>query len=852
MNPLMLLAAAGDMPDWLKKLLGIEHVHWDADSKFELSWSTELPPPWVIGLIVVPAIFGIFYFVYRNERRDAGAVPKFFLGVIRSLLVLLIFFMLFGPALTVDKYKDRKAYILMLVDESESMGKKDSPLQLEDQLTVARAIGLGDGRTLTPQEADQVKGMTRLQIVQAALKNSSADLLGELEKKLNVQVYSFSTGKVTAQEPLDVQAILPLGKETAIGEAMKLAYADKKGQTVIGLILFSDGRSNSGQDPVDVSTQWAKQPLLSVYTVSPGVPRRELNIELLDLQALEAMIAGEKLDLKFRIKSFGFPDTPEAVGCYLVPLVIGQDVPQTQADIERRLEGAEPLKSKTLTLRGGEQEETFTISPRAPGNYALILKAAYAEGENTYEDNYLVQSLRVVDEKIKVLYVDHWPRWEYRFLKNALIRDDKIKAHILLTSADPTFPHDKSPGLESLKEFPSTLKELVEYDVLILGDVPLDTIGGEEAAKTIEMYSGEFGGGIIFMAGTEYNPGHYRGTTLDKILPIVPEDPGSAPSVSTWDRDLPYKLTPEGKKHIIMQMESDPDRNTKVWEAGDDALPGLPHVRYYVRCKRPKEGNAYPLAYVTDPTQDKPIPLFVTSTYGQGFVFFSATDETYRWRWLRGDYPYFYPFWQRTMYWARKGKLLGAQRYRISLEKTRFMPGDPVKIAVNAYDPDMRPLTQEKIEVFVEPPPPADRVTMKLDSDTSNNRPGRYVGLYNPTAVGEYRVWAGDTDDSNKAYKRFTVFVPNREEDKPIIDPVALGNIAQSSYHPEGEKTPRSGVKGYYQIDELADLAQAIRKSDLQLRDTEVDELWDAPIVYILFALLITTEWILRKLYRML
>ena len=45
-------------------------------------------------------------------------------------------------------------------------------------------------------------------------------------------------------------------------------------------------------------------------------------------------------------------------------------------------------------------------------------------------------------------------------------------------------------------------------------------------------------------------------------------------------------------------------------------------------------------------------PLFVTRDYGRGRVFFSATDETYRWRFMRGDSPYFYPFWQRAINWA--------------------------------------------------------------------------------------------------------------------------------------------------------------------------------------------------------
>ena len=48
----------------------------------------------------------------------------------------------------------------------------------------------------------------------------------------------------------------------------------------------------------------------------------------------------------------------------------------------------------------------------------------------------------MADDKIKVLYVEHPPRFEYRYLKNSLVRDPKILAHCILTSADPEFSQE--------------------------------------------------------------------------------------------------------------------------------------------------------------------------------------------------------------------------------------------------------------------------------------------------------------------------------------------------------------------------------------------------------------------------
>ena len=47
-------------------------------------------------------------------------------------------------------------------------------------------------------------------------------------------------------------------------------------------------------------------------------------------------------------------------------------------------------------------------------------------------------------------------------------------------------------------------------------------------------------------------------------------------------------------------------------------------------------------------------------------------------------------------------------------------------------------------------------------------------------------------------------------------------------------------------------LNEEIQKNDVMLRETKEDDLWDSPLVYLVFASIITVEWILRKILRML
>src|SRR5204862_7366116 len=139
---------------------------------------------------------------------------------------------------------------------------------------------------------------------------------------------------------------------------------------------------------------------------------------------------------------------------------------------------------------------------KVPRHDLLIIRINPRAEENTAHNTVLTHRLRVADDKIKVLYVDHPPRFEYRYLKNSLIRDPKILAHCFLTSADAEFPqeHTRSDDplfREPLKEFPKDLKTLLEYDVVIFGDVDPSKLG-PDAAKHLETFVTEFGKGIIF------------------------------------------------------------------------------------------------------------------------------------------------------------------------------------------------------------------------------------------------------------------------------------------------------------------------------------------------------------------
>lgn len=832
--------------DLWAKLLGIDRVTLSKDAEWSVTWQ-HLPPAWVLFLLIIPAILVVIGALYRRERQDVGTGAKVSLTVLRSALLLLTLLLLMGPVLTVETIKKRKAFILVMLDDSRSMQKVDQLQTDQEREAVAKVTGVtGDA---------EIRQLTRADVVKKVLENPKLRILEELETKLNVAYFTFSstaTSRESREKLLeDYRKETCIGTETAIGDAIKAALNTLRGQYVAGVVVFTDGKNNAGMATKEIAGQ-LKQRYLPIYTVAAGIPHTPKDIALLELEAREAVLANDMLEIKFKVSSFGYEGELVKANLYAYPIKKEDKEPsQDPKELDRLIEESKLEQEQDISLKGNNEKEQkyFKYTPKVPGDYLLIVRITPRPEENTAHNNYLTHRLRVADDKIKVLYVEHPPRFEYRYLKNSLVRDPKILVHCLLTSADTDFSqeHTRSEDpmfREPLKEFPKDLKSLLEYDVIIFGDIDPGKLG-PDAAKNIETFVSEFGGGVIFISGAMNNPRTLANTPLANLLPVVADENRDLyEHEKVYSQTFGYLLTPDGRTSPITRFKDfkDDNQNQEHWEARANPRMGLPGIRWFTRIKKLKAGASPLVELVGVPGESTRPPLFVVQHTGRGRVFWSATDETWLWRYVTGDYPWFYPFWQQAMYWTREGKLLGARRYRLNVDKERYTRGEPVQVYAHAYDEKFHDKTDPQIDVFVDPPAGRaglERIKVTLLKDKA--REGYYYGQYRPDDTGLYRIWAGDEDESTRATAKFTVFIPDREEDEPILDVATLKELAAES----------AGGK-FFPVDEVGRLNEEIQKNDVMLRETKEDDLWDSPLVYLVFAALITTEWILRKIYRML
>jgi uncharacterized membrane protein len=231
---------------------------------------------------------------------------------------------------------------------------------------------------------------------------------------------------------------------------------------------------------------------------------------------------------------------------------------------------------------------------------------------------------------VRVLYIEDEPRWEYRYLKNGLLRaSPSVELQAYLFDATLDFPQESSPNLPSLKGLPRTREALFRYDVILIGDVPPERLGFNEAKQRewldllVEFV--EAGGGAGFMFGPRAMPESYRKTPLENLLPAVLHREASKMQPEAREGFRPQLANPE-HPHEIVRIHYYPDGNAFLWREGLE-----PVMAHYPVLKAKDEAEIL-LVHPKERNNHGPRVIAAAARYGRGRTFFIATDETWRWR----------------------------------------------------------------------------------------------------------------------------------------------------------------------------------------------------------------------------
>ena len=568
----------------------------------------------------------------------------------------------------------------------------------------------------------------------------------------------------------------------------------KRGQPLAGIFLATDGGNNTGTDPLEAARLARAEGVpLYIYGVGITSPR---DIIVANLFTQEVAFVKDELPVTVRVR--------------------GQSLRGESAKITLTL-GDEVVASRDLTFAGDEEQTVaLPFTPKQVGEYELRASIPPRDDEAAKDNNAVSQRLKVIDSKIKVLMLEESPRWEFRYLQSVLLRDRRIELKCWLAEGDPGIAEGE--GSPYVKAFPQTKEELFKYDLVVLGDVGAKDIGVPQMEWLGEFVS-KFGGSCLFLAGARNNPTAFRGTELEKMLPVeLLENPARNAGL---ERPTTLELTSLGRTNPMLRLSPKEDENAAIWKR-------FPKVYWVARVTRPKAAAQVLLqdSDATKGTRFGKMPVVALQQYGLGQVLYVGTDNT--WRWRRNADERFYPIlWGQIAQKLGLAHLLGgSKRTQFSTDKQSYAVGERVAIYARLYTADFNPLKDASIEgsYVVKAadgtvPPDATRqgVTLRAVPD----QPGMYRGDFTVLTPGVHQF---SVKSDPATIFEFSATEARFEFGETAMNEALLKQMAELS---GGE---------FYREENLYQLPDALRAKSELVASVVDAELWSSPLYFLLAA----------------
>ncbi len=787
-----------------------------------LSFHGLIPP--ALAIVIAALAAGGAFVLYFREHGRVGPVRRALMAVLRTAVIATALFLLLRPVVVAETRGERPRGPALLVDNSLSMTQKDQRLSAADRLRVAVAKGLlppdakvgGDAASPPPPETPE--DPSRAALVRFALATPRLKLLEGLQRSGPLRVHLFGQ-RLRALEEEDkpgparpapwadriAGALKNDETRTAIADAVQAALHRGEGDLPSAIVVLTDGQDNHSRLTLEEAARECAR--LKVPLHVWGVGSSEVgNIELKDFSAPETIFYDDTVSVPVRWRCRGFR--------------------QGSAEIVLRL-GERVVARREVPIREAEDlREVLSFTPRKAGaaeeRTELRVDVRFKGHETFTDDNGMKRPVSVVDRKVKILYVEDSPRWEYKFLQPALLRDRRVEARFLLSGGDRRTLESGPPYLAA---FPPMRSELFAFDVMILGDVPPAFIGPERAGWIRDFV--KEGGSLVVVAGRRNMPTAWHASPLAEVLPV--EFGPVRPVGGDQERPQGYVpvLTRSGQRAEMLALADTPEENLRVWQH-------LPPFYWNSPVTKLRPGASALLVHPRQKTLDQPVPILATHFYGKGQVLFMGTDETWRWR-RDAESRLTGRFWGQVIYQMGLPHLLGApKRVQLSLERPENTLRRPCDVFARVFDAEYRPYTGAHVTGRLEhlDAKAGQERWRTVSMEPVHGQPGEFRATLSHDATGRFVF---KVDDPAPASLDYRVSLPPQDE-------LEVAGMAEDALR---EAAALSGGK-FYREEDLHRLASSLepRKAPFVTRHEVL--LWNWPL-FLVFLGLITLEWVLRK-----
>ena len=779
----------------------------------EGDFSFGVPLPGLLIAVLLVALIVATIGAYRSTQGRIRRGFRGFLIFLRTVALCLLAFCLLKPFLTIYQSNPDDSYLLVMVDRSKSM-----------------------------QITDSIDSAPRLRRVNDLLFAENEGLLEKLNTKFKVRLFAFDT---TAKRIPDEALTSAEGESTDIPQALNEALDDLQGIPLSGAVLLTDGVDKSGTDIAKFAMQ-IRERKLPIHTVGVGSEEGNPDLEIVKLDVPRTAEEDFPVEIWATVKRKGFKG--KKVSLQLTSN--GRILKTEPVDMDEGSSWIPQIGATDTTSDVKTKRVLLKFTPRQAGTQKFEVHAALEETEAVPQNNTKTFLLKVAPTKrVKILFVDGKPRYEFGFIKRTLKKDpniqltDRILTHF--SDADRRYLGTRTATSHDFGFYPDDKETLFDFDAIILGNVDASQFTAAQLENTLEFVRTR-GGGLLMLGGSSSLGNHelagsYINTPIAQCLPVEielgPPPTSTTPRrrtrlttgarFSTESKGYKLQLTSEGKAENLMALADTPTENMERWT---DLKP----LVGYSKVKRAKAGALVLAEHPTDRNEFGNRILIATHNYNAGRVMVFTPHTSWRWQMLKdsAEDDSHERFWRQTARWLTTAP---KEHIKLDIAKTAYTLKEPVVIEVTATDQQFQLTNNAKIRAIVVDEA-GKRKELKLEQVLGED--GLYTARFIPNQYGEYTVTATGSlagESLGEQQTLFEVKASYAEFSNAELNVALLKTLAEVS-----------GGK-YYAMEEAAQLVNQIPLVESATsKITDVD-IWDIPLIFGAVIALLGFEWFLRK-----
>jgi uncharacterized membrane protein len=734
-----------------------------------------LMTPWPLWLLLaLIAAAGAALFWNMRERRAADGkhalpmVRSTAIWLMQTALIALLLLMIWHPAISVARLRPQQNVVAVLVDHSRSMGLAE------------------DGKTRLQSAEDLLNGQ----------------LLPELNSKFQVRLYDFGRDAARIDQARDLKAD---DNATRIGDSLKHIASEAGSMPLGAIVLLTDGGDNTGGVDRETIAQ-LRQLRVPVHTIGFGPDHFAKDLEIEDVAVPARALPNSKVSARVAFRQHGYPGAK-------AKLIVH--------------ENGKAIAQQEINLKpDAEQSESVMFNSGAAGAHSFSIGIEPLAGEENLQNNAMVRLVNVIEKPMRILYFEGEPRWDFKFIRRALIDTDDQTIElitILRTTQNKTYTQTTGTGAIDRRGiedgFPTKPEDLFAYDGLIIGSVEASYFTPAQQ-QMIRDFADKRGGGVLFTAGRyALNDGGWSNTPMAEMMPL------RLSTDKTFARNFAdVSLTEQGRESPICRLEEGRDANLARWKK-------MPQVANYATMGAPKPG-AVVLMNVNEPGH-RPTPLLAIENYGHGRTAILATEGTWRWKMLQdhADTTDF-TFWKQLMRWLvteTPGPVTTSTPHQVLSDEMRV----PIRAVVR--DKTFEPVAGATVQASITRPDGGSSI-VELKPDPLE--PGAYTAEYTADRAGAYVAEVTAQQDKTELGRDTMTF---RREDG------VAENFGAAQNKDLLEKLSADTNGNYYTPSKAKRLGDEIAVSEGGITAHDNLDLWDMPILFLLVLLIRGGEWLLRR-----